>query len=236
MGWISDLGRAVLAYVWALMSCAAFTILGVIALIFKWDNAWLIRGSFILAGLSVIVAIALAYRDQYNKLQVELSKNSFPKFQLEISRVVRDATPHQGIPWRDCGNTYVACLSLVNVQSSPSSVRSVYVKVGDEDKEYLAMPFQVARLGWSSDGRTHTFNGESVTERKWHDDLIEDILPSLKNPAMRGVHKEGWIFLDDLPSIGDAKKLLFYVVDAFGNTHGPFESGAEMEWGNVRKS
>lgn len=236
MAWIKELARATLAYWWALMSSAVFTILSIFASVTQKNNEWMIRASFICASLFIVVALALAWRNENKKLLVELARSSKPEFQVDVSRLFHDVTPAQGIPWLDCGNTYVAKLSVVNVRPSPSSIQSIYVTLGDEEKRFVAESFKQRQLGWSRAGINRTLGGQSVTPQLWREETITDLLPSLSEPMTQGSHKEGWVYLTDLPSKDDSAGFNFYVVDAYGYSHGPFIPKAEMELGNVKRT
>jgi hypothetical protein len=235
MAWVKDLGKATLAYWWALMSCAASSILGLYALVFQKDNHWLVRSSFIFAGVFIIVAIALAWRDEHRKLLTELERNSYPEFQVEVSRLFHDVTPIQGIAWLHCGNIYVAKLCLVNIRPSPSSVQGVYVTLDDQDKKFSAKPFDVTQLTWQKQKFAREFLGQTITEYSTQQENIRDLLPSLIEPMTRGLHKDGWVYLSGLPKVDSSESFRFYVVDAYGKSHGPFISKAEMDVANVAK-
>src|SRR5216683_4186262 len=93
MAWLKDLWRATLAHWWALMSCAVSNIVGVYALALQKDNLWLIRSSFVLAGVFIIVAIALAWKEENKRLQAEIENNKADHKTQED--VVRDLRAHR---------------------------------------------------------------------------------------------------------------------------------------------
>jgi hypothetical protein len=217
------------------MSCAAFTFLGVYLTKFPQTPHWIYWANGSLAVFFLLLSGFLVWRDEHRYLQVELEKNSYPKFQIEVSRMFHDVTLIQGIPWLDCGNTYVAKLSLVNVKPATSSVQGVYVTLGDKEKRFPAKPFGSIRLGWQKEKFTRVFMGETITEYSTQEETISDLLPFVAEPMTRGSHKDGWVYLSDLPSADDARSFNFYVVDAYGMSHGPFLPKAEMEVANVTK-
>jgi hypothetical protein len=53
---------------WALLSCAAFTILRVWAEYFSKNNLWIVKASFVLAGLFLLVGCFLAWSDERSRL------------------------------------------------------------------------------------------------------------------------------------------------------------------------
>jgi hypothetical protein len=178
----------------------------------------------------------LAWKNDYDRLLKELVKNSHPEFQLEVSRLFHDVTPKQGTPWLDRGNIYVAKMSVVNVKDSPSSLRDIYVCLGDESSKFSAQSFGTAQLSWSREGPTRKFSsGETYAEEIFEREIITDLLPSICEPMPRGAHKEGWVYISDLPCLDDSDTFGFYVTDAYGTSHGPFQSKVEMDVGNVRK-
>lgn len=229
-------------YVWlvieqwlALMGCAAFTFLSLFLTVFPQTPHWIYWATGLVAVSFLLRAGFSVWRDEHNKLEVELEKNSRPEFQVEVSGLFHDVTPIQGIPWLDRGNIYVARLSLVNVRSAPSSVQGVYVTLGDQDKRFSAKPFGTTQLSWVTERFTRTFMGESVTEHNYQTETIRDLLPTVCEPMIRGGHKDGWVYLSDLPSVDGGKAFSFYVVDAYGKSHGLFLPMAEMEVANVTK-
>jgi hypothetical protein len=57
--------RILLHQYWGLMSCAAFTVLTVIVMVFKKSNSWTLGATTVLAGALILVASYFAWRDQY---------------------------------------------------------------------------------------------------------------------------------------------------------------------------
>ena len=85
MSWVKDLGKATHAYWWASMRSAVYTTLGLYAIAFQKDNHRLIRSSFMFAGVFIVIAIALAWWDEHQRLLIELAKNDKPKFAVDVS-------------------------------------------------------------------------------------------------------------------------------------------------------
>jgi hypothetical protein len=74
---------------WALMSCAAFTILGMWGLITNAHHDTLITESFVLAVIFVVIAAYLAWKDKYLELiattnQIEILKRELQRKDNEI--------------------------------------------------------------------------------------------------------------------------------------------------------
>jgi hypothetical protein len=68
---------------WALLSCAAFTGLGVYAAASNKGNVWIVSGSAILAVVFFVVAAYETWRDEHRSLEVERSRNQQPDIQGE---------------------------------------------------------------------------------------------------------------------------------------------------------
>src|SRR5579863_6799611 len=58
-------GRALWAHWWTLMSCAVFTLFGIFAAAKQLSSAWIVRSSFIIAAVLVVVAAYLAWSDEH---------------------------------------------------------------------------------------------------------------------------------------------------------------------------
>jgi hypothetical protein len=66
---------SLLKHWWALMSCAAFTILGVYVAASNKGNAWIVGGTTVLAAACFVVAAYQTWRDQYDLYAAEVVKN-----------------------------------------------------------------------------------------------------------------------------------------------------------------
>ena len=177
----------------------------------------------------------LAWNEEHKKLQLEKARNARPEFRVNISSISHDITPKHEISWLDAGNTYVAKMSVVNIRPSPASIQSVYVTIGGESKRFAAEPFNKGQLCWSENGISRKFSGQVVTPQIWKEETISDILPHLAQPMAQGSHKDGWVRVTDLPSVADSGAFNFYVVDAYGESHGPFLPTAEMAFANIKE-
>jgi hypothetical protein len=83
--------KAVGKYWWTLMSCAAFTFLGIAAAYFSKSNLWIVRGSFVLAGLFLLVGCFLAWSDEHRKV------NTLQEQLAQAKEDYFDARPQMGI-------------------------------------------------------------------------------------------------------------------------------------------
>ena len=99
MGWITELARSTFRHWWALLSCAVFTLFGTLVLMLQESNQWVIRTSFILSGLLLIVAIALAWRDEHKKLLEEMARCLFRATNPGILPGGRDVLIVAAIPY-----------------------------------------------------------------------------------------------------------------------------------------
>ena len=117
------------------MSCAAFTILGVIGVIFHMSGTWLVRSTFYLAGVFLFLALALELRHVRLELSKERSKK--PKFQIQVDRVIRST-------FNDPRTLFVHVV-IVNESETASSVRRVLL-IDQKGDEFEAIPFKTAPL------------------------------------------------------------------------------------------
>ena len=76
---------AMLHHWWALMSCAAFTGLGVYIAATNKGNGWVVGGSAILAAVFFVVAAYKTWRDEHRKYLDEVGKNQRPDIKGEAS-------------------------------------------------------------------------------------------------------------------------------------------------------
>jgi hypothetical protein len=228
--------RRLLKQWFSLMSCAVFTFLGWYLAKYPQTPDWIYEANKILAIFFLFLAGFLVWRHEYKERLAVIAKDTRPNFQVDVSRIFHDATPVQGTPWLDCGNTYVAKLSIANLEEAPSTVREIYVTLDDFSSRFPAQPFGVAGLNWVKDGpvRSHA-SGQTYSEPKYQEETIRDILPLVCEPVTKGSHKDGWAYLSDLPSVDSSSLFKFYVVDAYGATHGPFVPQVELDHANVKR-
>jgi hypothetical protein len=215
MGWIKELWRATWHHWWALMSCAISNIVGVYALARQKDNLWLINSAFILAGIFVIVAIALAWRDEHAKLILEVAKNAKPQFKADIDCVVRDVLNE--------GHFFVHA-HIVNLTSVSASIRRVSLKNHTTGELIPALRFDkcfVYREGETRLSATLTADGTFSRKESRIKDEIADILQSLTLPLIRGEGKRGWLLFQKAYSLQEteAPSLSLSLEDAFGDRH-----------------
>lgn len=95
---VKDFVLALWAHWWPLMSCAAFTILAIVAELKKKSSRWVTQASIGLAIGFLMVSAYLAWRDQVDKtiqaqnnvatLQSELNKLTIPNFRAEVGTVM----------------------------------------------------------------------------------------------------------------------------------------------------
>jgi hypothetical protein len=219
------------------MSCAAFTILGVYALAMHKDNPWLIRSSFVLAGVFVVIAIALAWRDEHSKLLAEIVKNSKPDFQMDVVRAVR--------LMRRSGKfespSLLVSASVVNLVDAPSTILSISLFMDAPQKEPVskAVIFGSQTLTIETDRRIYDTNFSSeVWTKDRREEAVVDMSPLVKKQTLeRGKHVEGWLLFESLPwDLLSVTELSFSlsVKDAFGSEHNTQPFNLALERGDWR--
>lgn len=68
---------------WELMSCAAFTVLGVYCAAANRGNGWIVGGSAFLAAVLFLVAAYRAWRDEHQRYTGEVARNGRPEIRGE---------------------------------------------------------------------------------------------------------------------------------------------------------
>jgi hypothetical protein len=76
---------AMVKKVWALLSCAAFTGIGVYAAAKNKGNAWQVGASAVIAAGSFIVAAFQTWKDEYGRYTAEVAKNQKPDIQGDVA-------------------------------------------------------------------------------------------------------------------------------------------------------
>jgi hypothetical protein len=222
MSWVKDLWRATLPHWWALMSCAVSNIVGVYALALHKDNPWLIRSSFILAGVFVVIAIALAWKDENRKLSAEIDRNSKPNLEMGAVRAVR--LIHKSGKIR--APSLLINTSVVNIVDAPSTIRSISLVIAHVQKDPIskAISFACQKVVIQTDKRVYPpgHEGEAWL-RQENEEPIGDMFTLVnKQPLERGKHVEGWLLFEALPwELLATPKLSFSLSakDAFGLEH-----------------
>lgn len=210
------------------MGCAVSNIVGMYALALQKDNHWLIRSSFAIADLSIIVALALAWRDEHAKLLIEIEKNNGPKFHLEIVRSVYS---------QQNAFLFVEC-SLVNrslIESGMRSARLIDHDRATDNEIHANEAFLAVSLYDSSVKQISVQGNESgvVTAEKIGILRVENLLRSAPPLLPRGKREVGWLAFPGIASIADGQtdsnRFAITVSDTLGGTHGPVAVPAPVE-------
>ena len=83
--------KSVCKHWWALMSCAAFTFLGVYVAYTGRSNVWIVRCSFVFAGIALFVACFLAWREERHRaLKAEMALEKPPVNSDDWLRLSKD--------------------------------------------------------------------------------------------------------------------------------------------------
>src|ERR1700744_2984641 len=85
-------------YWWSLMGCAIFTILGVVAELFKKTPRWVTIVTFTLAIICFIPASYLAWKDEHDAriaTENKLTSLTVPNFELQYSSLVAGNFRHE---------------------------------------------------------------------------------------------------------------------------------------------
>ncbi|HET9306983.1 MAG TPA: hypothetical protein VFO46_13225 [Candidatus Sulfotelmatobacter sp.] len=176
--------KAIGKHWWALLSCAAFTIIAVGGSLAGKSDSWITKASIFLAMILLLVAGFLAWRDEHRELEKERAKNeAAPKM---------DIRPHNVISYSQ--------------DQATATDLFVYVElVLGEPSHVLIESFS---LDISDQGECTTTNAlEDVREWQWIrkgtlKDGIVDCEPLAKELAKRGDPVRGWIHFP-MPCVPD---------------------------------
>jgi hypothetical protein len=223
---LKDLANAVIKYWWSFMSSAVFTALGVYVLITSKSSQWVITATFVLAGLFVILAFGLAWKDEHAKLLTEQAKNAAPQLKIDVVELVRTNL------LSDKGFTYCARLFVSNTSSARTTVRRVFMRSRGDSKQYMAS--HLKKVSLTRRAEVPVPPGVEGTMTSPYETLMSDILSNLSTtPVERGVHVDGWLWFKDALFETSAENIEFFAEDSLGHPHGPFSFTGEMEAGYV---
>ena len=209
------------------MSCAMFTFSGVFASAFKTSSHWIVGSLFVMAGIAVIVAIALAWRDEHNKLLLEQRRNALPKFSVEVERIVY-SVPNS--------NLLFLC-SVVNQSEKRAGLRSaelsdILIPLLNGKKADEA--FKSATL-YNSDEKRIEVEWSAATSRSVKESLgvstVNNLLVSASPLLEQGRRERGWLAfagVKDLEVTGMSTTRLS-VKDTLGGLHETSLSGLIVE-------
>jgi hypothetical protein len=216
-----------------LVSGSAGTFLGFLIAHF---SVALRRSEYIFLASSIalgVYAVALAWRDEHRQLRLELEKNAKPRFQVEVSRALENATDL---------SAFVLKVTILNLTNAPSSIRSVVISghKGGEAWSVAAKTFGDGAIKWREPKPMPAGVSERGYVEELREGLIQDALPFLTKQIMsRGQFVEGWLLFDDIPVVlpaGEPLPFVVYVTDTFGDIHGPTAITCDLEAGLVNLS
>jgi hypothetical protein len=217
------------------MSCAVFTILGLVVAWFNKDNAWTVRGIFTVSGVLLFVAGFLAWLDEHEALGVERSKNAFPEIRGEISIAFWEhyKNPYYG-QTVTVDSQYYLKISLTNFRDVPCTI-----------DRYLLLIHSGEAIEQSENGDDR-LNGRIEHDSNFLDNSTETNLPGTSktgvtqmmvhsgNPLKRACAQSGWVGFrvrNYVPRDRDngcwQEIFTLLVIDSLGKTHeidGPLTS------------
>lgn len=119
--------KALLGHWWALMSCAAFTFLGVYAAAANKASTWIVAGIGFLAVLFFVVAAFKTWADEHRKCVAEIAKNQKPDIRGEAFDFLSSEGSGEG-NYRDHWRSYTDLtfeLFLCNQRPVTSNLRAI---------------------------------------------------------------------------------------------------------------
>jgi hypothetical protein len=213
MGWILDCARATLRHFVALMGSALFNIAGVVGLLLHKGDAWLIRVSFGLGGFSLLLALALAWRDEHREL---LDHIQLPKLLVTIKEV-------SVIPSRRSDVFILATIHNTSTVETLISKYRAFVEVTSGISYLLEGPihdldeYRRTDLDWSEEWRNRVRGVMTMSSLYYAINRHE--------PLKRGLPVEGWLHFKveaggELPqlSVEMIKSVAIVVNDSFSSS------------------
>lgn len=184
---------------WAMMSCAAFTALGVYVAATNKGNTWVVGGSAVLAVVFFVVAAYLTWKDEHDRYVHEVAKNQKPEIQgeLTVSGYGIETEGHTQGHWSVSSEVFFQ-LTLCNHRAVNTTLEDL-----DWDGSHLNPPVVF------DDG-----------VKSMHSDPIGEHLPhgigrTINVGFVANIDGVKW---KDVHPI-DLQPLKFYVIDAFGQKH-----------------
>jgi hypothetical protein len=199
------------------MSCAMFTFLGIYASAFQKNSHWIVASSFFLAWMFVIVAIALAWRDERRKLMIEETKHALPQFQITASSLIESLM--------DSHKTVLVYVAVVNLSEASSTIRKFRLRVGATQGDPVeAVYFDKASLRSSQTqvSVVKTENGVSYGNVRVMHPLNGLIGEDRGDLWTRYSHREGWLCFQGvaIPATEPHRcDLTLEIEDAAGDLH-----------------
>ena len=178
---------------WALMSCAAFTGLGVYAAATNKGNSWVVDGSFVLAVVFFVLAAFLTWNDEHQKYVAEVAKNQMPDIKGQLEMV---GSGMNGTGETSCSCDLIFDLSLCNHRPVNTTLQGIDFDGSQLTPPVVFSPSVAHRHKWFPAGKLLT-HGIGVTAQAIVEARVSGTtFTSLSLDALR-VH----------------------VIDAFGNRH-----------------
>jgi hypothetical protein len=153
--------KAVAKHWWILLSCAAFTILGIYGLYFSKDNDWLVRSSLRLAGFLLLASCFLAWRDEHKQvteLQAQPPREG-PDFHPSIVNSLI-------YPAGDPTNSVVGIVGTIYNKGESGTLNDIFIDAIFDDGRrirarlaYRPQPAQTVTFGSTDHGAAMTMPG-----------------------------------------------------------------------------
>lgn len=185
---------------WALMSCAAFTGLGVYIAATNKGNAWVVGGSAVLAVVFLVVAAYLTWKDEHDNYTAELNRNQAPEIRGEVAvgGYGIEGEGHERGHW-SVNSEVIFQLKLCNHRPVNTTLHGIECDGSQLTPPVIFSPWMVHPKGTFPAG-TEMPHGIGKTI---------DIAVAASIDGVR------W---DDVHPI-DLQPLKFYVIDSFGQKH-----------------
>ena len=214
---------------WALMSCAVFTILGLIVLAWGKSNKWNLWVTFGVAMAMLLLASFLAWLDEHRTVLSERLKNENPDIKGEITEFYV-ATDWGSAP-EGCDCFAILKVFLVNHSQATSTIKDYTLSMTTKGGLTYHSIAKVSTSIWDLAKDQETRRGFETGTRQIQERLFDlSTSAAMSFPLKRGDGKNGWLAFC-MKADGKEDELLevlrvtLTLTDALGNQHDITGSG-----------
>jgi hypothetical protein len=192
---------------WALMSCAAFTLLSVYVAQSSRSSSWLVTASGVLAATFFVVAAYRTWSDEHEHYCAEIAKNVLPEIKGDAAKfkVLRHGEGHDHGEWT-CSATIEFELHVCNHRAVSTNITGLKMNGASANPPILFS--NVHNI-------TQARSVEDLPPFEHEIEMKRGIAVSLFGTAMLSI--EGYR-LENLPEI-DLSPIKIWLIDGFGGSH-----------------
>jgi hypothetical protein len=233
--------NSVRKHLWALMSCAAFTLLGMWILYANKNNGWALQATFGLAGVCLFWACYLAWKTEHDALIAEQGRHLKPNIHGEAKAIFWESTQSYFAIDGPDDSLYYVLLRLVNHADVPCTVDKFQMFLPGRDG-VLSSTFSTQHIYGTID-HISSFGEQSPKDfpTRVMGIQISQMEAWGDHPLAKACAQEGWVMFrigDHVPLvdqyIGLKEFPYFVVTDSLGNPHNISGAAITTFRGNLR--